>query len=209
MGHVRRFPHLPRALTQRHPWKQILGVWPPRRSGAPPAPPGLAWWVGAGGWRADVGSGGPAGTPPQPRQPPGERGAGLAFLGWGRKCAAILPLLLLLQDPKGECGRTQEGPPRGLGSLIFTLLRACTCATRAGPWELGSAWGGRGSAPSVPTTPHVPLQRGEKETFIYPQTKRWQGGQQRRMTTALLETTTSRPGCSPCDQCWGSARKSG
>lgn len=61
---------------------------------------------------------------PQPRQPPGRGGAGLAFLGWGRKCAAILPLLLLLQDPKGECGRTQEGPLRGLGSLIFILCRA-------------------------------------------------------------------------------------
>lgn len=47
--------------------------------------------------------------------------------------------------------------------------------------------------------PHLtfPLQRGEKETVIYPQTKRWQGGQQRWMTTALLEATTNRPGVLP------------
>ena len=44
------------------------------------------------------------------QEEPPRGGAGLAFRGWGRKCAAILPLLLLLQDPKGEWGRTQEGP---------------------------------------------------------------------------------------------------
>ena len=196
MGHVRRSPPSSQsfdseASLETNPWSLASE----KRSAACPSRTGL---VGGGrevesrcGQRGD-----PAGAPPA-QAAPRERGVGLAFLGWGRRCAAILPLLLLLQDPKGECGRTQEGPPRGLGSLIFTLCRACACATRAGPWELGSAWGCRGSAPSVPTTPHVPLQKGEKETFIYPQTKRWQGGQQRWMTTALLETTTSRPGVLP------------
>lgn len=115
-------PHLPRTLTQRHPWKQIFGVWPPRRSRSAACHSRTGLGVRAGGWRADVGSGGHRHPPAQAA--PQEGGAGLAFLGWGRKCAAILPLLLLLQDPKGECGRTQEGPLRGLGSLIFILCRA-------------------------------------------------------------------------------------
>ena len=96
-------PHLPRTVTQRHPWKQILGVWPPRRSRSAARHSRTSLGVGTGGWRADVGSGGHSRDTPRPsplaqsiQEEPPLGGAGLAFRGWGRKCAAILPLLLLV-----------------------------------------------------------------------------------------------------------------
>ena len=106
-------PHLPRALTQRHPWKQILGVWPPR-SGAQPAPPGLAWWVGAGGWRADVGSGGPSRDTPSPGSLPGE-GGGARLPGMGEEVCSDLasaspasrPQRRVWEDPKGSPKRVR------------------------------------------------------------------------------------------------------
>lgn len=134
-------PHLPRTVTQRHPWKQILGVWPPRRSRSAARHSRTSLGVGTGGWTADVGSGEHSrDTPlPSPRSPvhsgvtsPREGGARLP--GMGEEVCSDLASASPASRPQRRVGEDPRGSPMRIRVPdIYSLRGHQTCGPAHAP----------------------------------------------------------------------------